>query len=145
MNDVQYQVARKEDVSEIKNILFSVRCDSSKFNYQDFVVALKDKKVVGCIRLKNIDNDYYELSSLAVKPEYRNQKIGSQLISKIIDKKTEKIFLFCFKFNCGFYKKNGFLEINTKELPDTLKEELIRVKGLLPSNQKIIAMLFNKK
>jgi len=145
MNDVQYQVARKEDVSEIKNILFSVRGDSSKFNYQDFVVALKDKKVVGCIRLKNIDNDYYELSSLAVKPEYRNQKIGSQLISKIIDKKTEKIFLFCFKFNCGFYKKNGFLEINTKELPDTLKEELIRVKGLLPSNQKIIAMLFNKK
>lgn len=82
-------------------------------NYVSFAFVAKDnEKVVGIIT----GNSYYQevhISDLIVLEEYRNKKIGSQLIKEVekyyTNKGFENINLTTYAFQAPeFYKKCGF-------------------------------------
>lgn len=79
--------------------------------------ALVDGKVAGTVALMN-ENEGFELSKMAVNPNFRGLKIGQQLMQYCIDfaqdKKWSKLLLYSntlLENAIYIYKKYGFIEV----------------------------------
>lgn len=95
-------------------------------NNGNFWVAIDKQMVIGTIAIKNIDNKNAMLRKMFVKQEYRGKYVGvsGNLLLKLLDwakqKNLTRIFLGTtpqFLAAHRFYEKNGFKEIDKKELP----------------------------
>jgi len=81
-------------------------------------LALCDGKAAGCIGLKKIDKINCEMKRLYVRPEFRGNKLGEQLIQKIITDAREIGYTYMLLDTLPFlesaiymYKKFGFYEV----------------------------------
>jgi amino-acid N-acetyltransferase len=80
---------------------------------QEFSVAEVNGEVVGCGALHVLWEDLAEVRTLAVKKEFHGQKIGHQLLEKIIERAKEIGVkrIFCLTFETKFFGSHGFNEI----------------------------------
>ena len=53
------------------------------------LLAYSDEKLAGCIALRKLDDGVCEMKRLFVRDEFRGQKIGIQLIERLIDDARE--------------------------------------------------------
>jgi N-acetylglutamate synthase-like GNAT family acetyltransferase len=118
---IKCRKSNKKELQEILNILKSEYGNTSNLDI-DFLIATSNDKIIGCARLLPFD-DYYELASVAVIPEYRKRGIGATLVKKVIKNNT---YLICRKDLFNFYSNLGFVEVY--DLPAELKEELLKIK-----------------
>jgi ribosomal protein S18 acetylase RimI-like enzyme len=88
-----------------------------KKDYLSFLVAEVDKRVVGTMALKKIDDKIVRLKRMYVRKGYERRGIAQKLLDNLIDfareKGYEKVVLSTYPImeNAGrFYKKNGFVE-----------------------------------
>ena len=87
---------------------------------RDFFVAVdENEKLVGCSSLSIAWLDLAEIRSLAIKKDYMNQKIGTQLVECCINDAKEQGIkkVFALTYVVDFFKKCGFHEISKEELP----------------------------
>jgi len=141
--NIIYSKASQKDEIAIINLLKSFGSDKSDFDINKFYTAKDDKKIIGCVRIKILEGDCLELSSLAVDSKYQHQGIGSKLIEKIlIQEQGRPIFLLTSQNKELFYKKFGFIIIVPRELPSEFKKEYERILALpFSKNLKVIAMV----
>src|SRR5882762_184451 len=94
----------------------------------NFWVALFENEVVGTIALVDFTSDQAALRKMFVHRDHRGKEkgVGQQLLDELKSwckqKKVNKIFLGTFESMQAahhFYRKNGFMEIQKKELPHT--------------------------
>ena len=131
-DEVLIRRARTADVPGIKAIVDLYAGSGRKLlakelvtlyeDVQDFVVALRGDRVVGCGALHVLWADLGEVRTLAVHPDERNHRIGAQLINRLIDIARELGLsrLFALTFHTAFFARHGFVEIEgTPVDPDT--------------------------
>jgi len=112
--------AAKADVRDIKTLLSYYYLDTEKVekNLPEFIVAVLDKKIVGCACLDVCE--IVELRSIAVLPAYRNRGIGGKLVDAILRraaKLSDTVYLRTT--SSGFFEKKGF-----QRLPDEEKKTI---------------------
>ncbi|MDR5589826.1 GNAT family N-acetyltransferase [Christiangramia sp. SM2212] len=80
--------------------------------------ALEENNVIGCVALMKIKEDIFELTKMAVKPEYRGKKIGHQLMQHSIEFATDQNWDSLIIYSnrklenaIHLYRKYGFKEI----------------------------------
>ncbi len=80
--------------------------------------AVENKKVIGCVALMKMSDNVFELTKMAVKPEYRNRKIGHLLMQHTIEYAREKQWDNLIIYSnrklenaIHLYAKYGFIEI----------------------------------
>ncbi|WP_138506280.1 GNAT family N-acetyltransferase [Nostoc sp. PA-18-2419] len=78
------------------------------------LLAIVNERIVGSARLREVFGELGLISYVAVLPEFRNQRIGSRLIKKLINKAQTNKLKF-LKLNARtpvlkFYKRLGFQE-----------------------------------
>ena len=95
---------------------------------QEFFVAEKDNKVIGCGALHVLWEDLGEVRTVAVIEEFRGQKIGHQIMSAIIERAQSLGLkrLFCLTFETGFFGKHGFNEIQGAPVEPEVYQQLLR-------------------
>lgn len=95
---------------------------------QEFFVAEKDNKVIGCGALHVLWEDLGEVRTVAVVEEFRGQSIGHQIMSAIIDRAQSLGLkrLFCLTFETGFFGKHGFTEIQGAPVEPEVYQQLLR-------------------
>ncbi|NCZ58421.1 MAG: amino-acid N-acetyltransferase, partial [Actinobacteria bacterium] len=93
---------------------------------QEFFVAEKDNKVIGCGALHVLWEDLGEVRTVAVVEEFRGQNIGHQIMSAIIDRAQSLGLkrLFCLTFETGFFGKHGFTEIHGAPVEPEVYQQL---------------------
>ncbi|MFW6287603.1 MAG: GNAT family N-acetyltransferase [bacterium] len=68
--------------------------------------------LVGCLLLKELDNQTFKMRQVAVKPEYRGKGIGRKMVeyteNYAIENGYSKINLHARKNAIGFYEKLGY-------------------------------------
>ncbi len=139
--DITYRTATEQDLPDILHLLLEVRGDISKLSATEFIVAVRDTGLIGCVRIKNMEGGK-ELGSLGVKSDYRNKGIGTELVRLVLEQDHFRpIYLLCFAYRENFYRKNGFEKVEVASLPECLRDEYARVTEILKNApQPIIAM-----
>ncbi|MBT8318911.1 MAG: GNAT family N-acetyltransferase [Gramella sp.] len=81
--------------------------------------ARENEEIIGCVALMKIEEDIFELTKMAVKPEHRNKKIGHYLMQHTIKYSREKTWDHLIIFSnkklenaIHLYRKYGFEEIS---------------------------------
>lgn len=134
--------AEANDILEVRELLQSARGDTSNISFEQFVVAKDNDKLIGCVRIKKLEDEVLELASLAVEEEYRGQGIGKKLVEEVLKQQTKRpVYLMCFKDRKGFYDKVGFEEIEATTLSGVLKNEYVRVVEILKERKDEILVM----
>ncbi len=118
--DIELRKAIQADIKDIKTLLSFYYLDTEKVekNLPEFMVAVLDKKTVGCACLDI--GDVVELRSIAVLPSYRNKGIGSRLVDAVLTRAAELAdAVYLRTTSPAFFEKKGF-----RRLPDEEKKVL---------------------
>lgn len=95
--------------------------DLSNVHRNQFVVALEGKKIIGFIRLKQKE-ELFEVATMGVVKEYRNQGIGKMLLKYFMDRHDTLHLVTCIP---NHFKKRGF--ISTENIPEALRPKVNNV------------------
>ena len=95
---------------------------------QEFTVAEKDGKVIGCGALHVLWEDLAEVRTVAVLEPFRGQGIGHQILEELINRAREVGVrkLFCLTFETKFFGAHGFNEIESSPVEPEVYAELLR-------------------
>lgn len=129
--------ATVKDVESIKHIintyakqeLMLARSLSELYEYiRSFYVYEDNGEIVGCCALQVVWENIAEVQSLAVKAEYKKQKIGTKLLAACIEDAYELGLenVFTLTYAPGFFEKNGFERIDKSILPHKVWSGCIR-------------------
>lgn len=95
---------------------------------QEFLVAERDGKVVGCGALHVMWEDLAEVRTVAVDPDLAGQGIGSLLLSALLERArlvgVRKVF--CLTFAVPFFERHGFHEIDDSPVDHDVYEQLLQ-------------------
>ena len=92
----------------------------------EYTVALKNKKVIGLVRLVKGKEKSYLLKSLYISPKVRAQGLGSGLLRYAIQKlKAKRVYVSCIEKMRDFYLRFGFEEV--KQFPEEFLNDLKEV------------------
>ena len=112
---------------------------------QNYFVAEKHGKVVGCASLVVLWKDLAEICSLAVDEQYLRRGIGKELIGKCIEQakalKVKKIIALTYKNK--FFEKIGFHFVDKNDFPRKLMWECLECPKLDACDE--LAYLINLK
>lgn len=88
-------------------------------NIRDFVVVAAGERMVGCGALHFYTPKAAEVRSLAVDPEWQQHGVGARLVGALeADARRFGIeALFAFTYVPGFFRKQGYREVDRGELP----------------------------
>ena len=105
---------------DLETLYLSVNWNSGKYpnklyesikNSTFKIFAYDNDKLVGLVAGLSDNCINLFISYLVVNPDYQNQKIGSTLLNKVINKKEfNRIQLITESKDKDFYLKNGFIE-----------------------------------
>jgi Acetyltransferases len=107
------------------------------------MLAMQDGQPAGCVCLKGHDATTAELKRLYVRPAFRGQNIGWQLVKALVDEARQsgyqRIVLdthTSMKKAQAIYEAFGFRVVSTPDdIPDTLKPFIVFMEYNLSSNQ----------
>lgn len=94
----------------------------------EFVLWTENQEVVGVCALHPMWGDMAEIRSLAVKPEFSNKGIGSQLVGYLLDRAKEMGFskVFALTYRQSFFEKNGFKVTDIEHLPKKIWTDCLK-------------------
>jgi len=96
-------------------------------NIQEYIVAEEDGKVIACGALHVAWEDLAEVKALAVAPEHRRKKLGTQIVAHLQENAkalgVKKVFSLSFKPD--FFIKLGYSVIPKEMLPHKIWSECI--------------------
>ena len=94
--------------------------DEIATNIRSYTLALLDGELVGFCALHIHTSYLAEIRSLIVKDGFRGQKIGEQLITKVLDEAAalgvQRVLSLTYKQS--FFERLGFVEIPKESLPE---------------------------
>jgi N-acetylglutamate synthase-like GNAT family acetyltransferase len=127
------EVVQREDVPEIVSLLASSAPETIPLSAEDvgerladFVVLRSSQEehtgqVIAVAALSHIDRQIAELSSVAVRTEYRGQGLGRQVVSRALLKWNQTLDrgqgIVCFTYRPGFFAGLGFEPFTADDLP----------------------------
>ena len=84
--------------------------------------------VIGCGALHVMWEDLAEIRTLAVKPGFRGQRVGHQLVEALLDRARDLGLrrVFCLTFEVEFFRAHGFEEIDSPPVDPDVYAELLR-------------------
>jgi amino-acid N-acetyltransferase len=95
---------------------------------QEFVVAERAARVVGCGALHVLWEDLGEVRTLAVDPAFLKQGIGSLILGRLLNNAREVGVrrVFCLTFETEFFGSHGFVELDGDPVSHAVYEQLLQ-------------------
>jgi len=114
------RTARLNDASTIKRLVRGAQLDPTSLDWQNFLVAEKDGRVIGVGQVKPYRASR-ELGSLVVLKAYRGQGVGAEIVRALIAREPGELFLLCQDRLESYYARFGFHQVQWRELRGTVR------------------------
>jgi amino-acid N-acetyltransferase len=88
MTEILIRKAEKKDLISIQKLLSTYFLDMEDLEPEDFVLAEREGKVIGCaalVRSSYGEKSFLELHSIAVHPNFRGKDLGTRLMEYLIN------------------------------------------------------------
>ena len=128
--------------ADLKEIIFlakSFDLDLEDVSWQQFVVAKKEKSIIGFGRLRSY-LECTEVATVGVISEKRNQGIGTAIVKALIQIAPSEVFVTCVIPD--FFLKFGFESV--KQYPSVLQKKVDFCKLYDFNDDQIFVMKFTK-
>lgn len=95
---------------------------------QEFWVAERDGRLIGCGALHVLWADLGEVRTVAVHPSVKGQGVGHLIVDRLLDTARELHLqrIFVLTFETEFFSKHGFTEIEGTPVTAEVYEEMCR-------------------
>jgi amino-acid N-acetyltransferase len=96
---------------------------------RDFIIGESDDgQPLGMSSLHLIWEDLCEIRSLAIKPEFRGQGIGSLLVEACVSEAITLGFhqIFALTYQDGFFLRHGFKQVPKQRLPNKIWADCVK-------------------
>ena len=134
---ISVRPARTSDVKAIRELVDSYAAPGQMLSketvtlyesVQEFLIAEKDGKVVGCGAPHVLWEDLAEVRTVAVSQEFHKQGIGHLILNEIIKRAREIGVkrIFCLTFQTEFFGSIGFKEIHGTPVEPDVYAQLLR-------------------
>ncbi len=126
---INYQKAKLRDIKDMQKlvlpevqsgVILDRSSDEIATNIRSYTLCFKDSKLVGFCAL-HIHTEYLaEIRSLIVHEDARGEKIGENLVTKLLDEANllglQKVL--CLTYKQIFFQRLGFVEIPKESIPE---------------------------
>lgn len=100
------------------------RLDPTKLDWHRFVVAeAENGSILGFAQMKDLGQGVQEFGSLVVESHVRGQGVGGALLHFLVGGADKAVYLLCGERNVDYYRRFGFREIDTTEMPVPLRRK----------------------
>lgn len=106
-------------MAAIEALVAAVGGDLEDLREEQFVVAVEDRGILGCARLRP-HPDCWELASVAVAAGAQARGIGGSVVKRLLEPRQGPIYLICEDHVVGFFRRFDFSIIPTSQLPSGL-------------------------
>jgi amino-acid N-acetyltransferase len=104
----------------VAGIILDRNDDEIATNIRSYTLALVENELIGFTALHIHTSYLAEIRSLIVKDGFRGQKIGENLINKVLDEATslglQRVLSLTYKQS--FFERLGFVEIPKESIPE---------------------------
>jgi amino-acid N-acetyltransferase len=129
--------ARTSDVRSIRRLVDTYADDRRLLSkatvtlfedVQEFFVADRGGRVVGCGALHVLWEDLAEVRTVAVDPGLRGMGVGHLVLARLLDQAREVGVerVFCLTFETAFFGRHGFIEIVGSPVAHEVFEQLLQ-------------------
>jgi amino-acid N-acetyltransferase len=129
--------ARTSDVRSIRRLVDTYADDRRLLSkatvtlfedVQEFFVADRGGRVVGCGALHVLWEDLAEVRTVAVDPGLRGMGVGHLVLARLLDQAREVGVerVFCLTFETAFFGRHGFIEIEGAPVAHEVFEQLLQ-------------------
>lgn len=135
VKNTEFRRGEKSDLTEIRMLLKenSLPFDDLEISEVDFLVAVNDGKIIGCIGIEKKDHDGL-LRSFAVSSNYRDQGIGSILYERLIEKSRSdgiRVMHLLTTTAERYFGEKGFV-ITKREFAPVKIRQTVEFSGICP-------------
>ena len=136
MSEIQIRPAKTNDVSTIRKLVDTYAPERRLLSkatvtlYEavpDFLVIEKNNSIIGAGAVHVLWEDLAEVRTVAIFPEFKNQGLGSQLLTALLEKAKNLGVkrVFCLTFETKFFAKHGFQEIEGTPVEPEIYTQLL--------------------
>ncbi|PIQ78168.1 hypothetical protein COV82_01575 [Candidatus Peregrinibacteria bacterium CG11_big_fil_rev_8_21_14_0_20_46_8] len=135
LSDVIIKTPNKKQYEEIVKIWTAEKGGFLDEERKQFMVALRDDKIVGFARLFEVGPKISVIASLWVAPEERGQRLGYEIMRKLIKRsKLKRVYIDTEKELEEYYAEFGFLHL--KKVPQPLLDRIKRINEAIAKSKK---------
>jgi N-acetylglutamate synthase-like GNAT family acetyltransferase len=105
------------DQPAITAIVREAGINPGHLEWPKFVVAERDGQVIGVGQVKPHSDGSRELASIAVRPEFQSQGVGSAICRALVERENGVLYLTTHVQLEMYYARFGFVRIGRDEMP----------------------------
>lgn len=118
---VSIRPATEDDQEHILALARGERVKPFGLNWPNFIVAEKDRRIVGAVQIRTHRDGSLELGSLVVASSLRGQGIASQLIDRRLADASGRILIITGRRYAHHYRRWGFVRIAPSAAPPSIR------------------------
>jgi amino-acid N-acetyltransferase len=118
---VSIRPATAHDQSQILALARGERVKPYGLNWPNFIVAEKDRRIIGAVQLRSHCDGSYELGSLVVEASARGQGIAARLIDRRLADAPGRILIITGRRFADHYRRWGFARIAPTQAPPCIQ------------------------
>jgi N-acetylglutamate synthase-like GNAT family acetyltransferase len=118
---VAIRPATERDQESILALARGERVKPYGLNWPNFVVAERDRRIIGAVQLRTHRDGSYELGSLVVESASRGQGIAAQLIDTRLAGTTGRVLMITGQRFADHYRRWGFVRIAPEAAPPCIR------------------------
>lgn len=135
LSGVNVSQCQETDFAEVEKLIELLQLDNNDLNYNQFLVAKYQDKIIGFGRLRNYSSSN-ELCSLGVVEPHRFKGVGTELAKSLIKRSNKPLFVVTII--PSFFNRLGFIETST--FPVEIGQKISYCTSSLPVEETYIAM-----
>ena len=113
--------ATERDQEPILGLARGERLKPFGLHWPNFIVAEKDRRVIGAVQLRTHRDGAYELGSLVVEAASRGQGIAAKLIDRRLAGMAGRILMITGQAYADHYRRWGFKRIEPRSAPPIIR------------------------
>jgi N-acetylglutamate synthase-like GNAT family acetyltransferase len=113
--------ARAGDQEAIAALVRAARLNPAGLDWPGFMVAERDRRVVGVAQLRRHPDGAVELASLVVAADLRGQGTATRLIDALLETATGTVFTLIDRAYAGHFGRWGFAVVRPADLPRSVR------------------------
>ena len=118
---IDIRPAREQDQAAITAMIRQARLNPANLHWSRFVVAERDRRIVGVAQVRRHSDGAHELASLAVEPSARGHQVATRLVDALLRDQAAAVYTLIDRPFVGHFRRWGFAEIVPRQLPRSVR------------------------